>query len=78
MFFRLGVVAHTFNRSTWVGRGRQISEFAVSLVYKVSSRISRAIQRETLSQKKKSSSVVCFLFVSENLRLAKLWRIEIY
>jgi hypothetical protein len=43
------VVVHTFNPSTWeaeAGRGRQISEFQASLVYKVSSRTdTRAIQR---------------------------------
>jgi hypothetical protein len=33
------------------GRGRQISEFETSLVYRVSSRTARA-KRETLSQKK--------------------------
>jgi hypothetical protein len=37
------------------GRGRQISEFEASLVYKVRSRTARAI-RETLSQKKKKKS----------------------
>jgi hypothetical protein len=37
-----GVVAHAFNPST-PSRGRQISEFEASLVYKVSSRIARAI-----------------------------------
>jgi hypothetical protein len=35
------------------GRGRQISEFEASLVYKVSSRIARAIQRNPVSRKKK-------------------------
>jgi hypothetical protein len=35
------------------GRGRQISEFEASLVYKVSSRIARAIQRNPVSKKKK-------------------------
>ena len=35
------VVTHTFN-----AKGRQISEFAASLVYRVSSRIARAIQRK--------------------------------
>jgi hypothetical protein len=35
------------------GRGRQISEFEASLVYKASSRIARATQRETLSRKTK-------------------------
>ena len=38
------LVAHAFNPSTWeAGRGRQISEFKASLVYKVSSRTARAI-----------------------------------
>jgi hypothetical protein len=36
-----------------VGRGRWISEFEASLVYKVSSRIARAIQRNPVSEKKK-------------------------
>jgi hypothetical protein len=35
------------------GRGRQISEFEVSLVYKVSSRTARAIQRNLVSKKQK-------------------------
>jgi hypothetical protein len=34
------------------GRGRRISEFEASLVYKVSSRAARALYRETLSGKK--------------------------
>jgi hypothetical protein len=42
------------------GRGRQISEFEASLVYKVSSRTGRAIQRNPVSKnknkQKKSSS----------------------
>jgi hypothetical protein len=33
------------------GRGRRISEFEASLVYRVSSRTARATQRKTLSQK---------------------------
>jgi hypothetical protein len=45
-----GVVVHAFNPST--GRGRQISEFEASLVYKVSSRIARAIQRNPVSKNK--------------------------
>jgi hypothetical protein len=36
------------------GRGRQISEFEVSLVYKVSSRTARAIQRNPVSKKAKN------------------------
>jgi predicted porin len=35
------VVAHTFNPSTQEARGRRISEFEASLVYKVSSRTDR-------------------------------------
>jgi hypothetical protein len=34
------------------GRGRQISEFEDSLVYRVSSRTARAIQRNPVSEKK--------------------------
>jgi hypothetical protein len=37
------MVAHTFNPS----RGRRISEFEASLVYKVSSRTAKATQRNT-------------------------------
>jgi hypothetical protein len=36
------------------GRGRQISEFEASLVYKVSSRTARAIQRNPVSEKNKT------------------------
>jgi hypothetical protein len=43
------VVVHTFNQHSG-GRGRQISEFEASLVYRVSSRTARRY-RETLSQK---------------------------
>jgi hypothetical protein len=35
------------------GRGKQISEFEASLVYRVSSRIARATQRNPVSEKKK-------------------------
>jgi hypothetical protein len=35
------------------GRGRRISEFEASLVYKVSSRTARAIQRNPASKKTK-------------------------
>jgi hypothetical protein len=36
------------------GRGRQISEFEARLVYKVSSRTARAIQRNPVSKKQKT------------------------
>jgi hypothetical protein len=36
------------------GRGRQISEFKASLVYRVSSRTARATQRNPVSKKKKN------------------------
>jgi hypothetical protein len=37
-------------------RGRQISEFEASLVYKVSSRTARAIQRNPFSKKNKTTT----------------------
>jgi hypothetical protein len=39
------------------GRGRQISEFEASLVYRVSSRTARAIQRNPVLEKKRKSSL---------------------
>jgi hypothetical protein len=51
------MVAHAFNPSTrkWGGggRGRRISEFKASLVYKVSSRTARATQRNPVLENKK-------------------------
>jgi hypothetical protein len=38
------------------GRGRQISEFKASLVYKVSSRTARAIQRNPVSKKTRKTT----------------------
>jgi hypothetical protein len=38
------------------GKGRQISEFKASLVYKVSSRTARAIQRNPVSKKNKKQT----------------------
>jgi hypothetical protein len=37
------------------GRGRQISEFEASLVYRVSSRTARAIQRNPVSKRTKTN-----------------------
>ena len=45
------MVAHALNPST--GRGRRISEFEASLVYRVNSRTATAIQRNPVSEKKK-------------------------
>ena len=45
------VVAHACNPSTLGGRGRWISEFEASLVYRVSSRTARAIQRNPVLKK---------------------------
>jgi hypothetical protein len=39
------------------GRGRQISEFEAILVYKVSSRIARAIQRNAVLKNQKKKKV---------------------
>jgi hypothetical protein len=38
------------------GRGRQISEFEASLVYKMSSRTARAIQRNPVLKNKKTKN----------------------
>jgi hypothetical protein len=49
------LVAHAFNPS----RGRWISEFEASLVYKVSSRTARAIQRNPVSKPKPKQKNPC-------------------
>ena len=49
------MVAHACNPSTLVGRGRQISEFEASLVYRVSSRTARATQRNPASKNKQTN-----------------------
>jgi hypothetical protein len=46
------------------GRGRRISEFEDSLVYRVSSRTARATQRNPVSEKKKR--IMTFMLVSES------------
>ena len=48
-------MAHAFNPSTWASRGRWISEFEASLVYKVSSRTARPIQRNPVSRNQKTN-----------------------
>jgi hypothetical protein len=49
-FFFFYLVAHAFNPS----RGRRISEFEASLVYKVSSRTARGIQRNPVLKNQKT------------------------
>jgi hypothetical protein len=49
------VVVHDFNPSTLGSRGRRISEFKASLVYRVSSRTARATQRDLGSEKNKKT-----------------------
>jgi hypothetical protein len=43
-----------FNFSTWEAEGRKISEFEVSLVYRVSSRTARVTQRSPVLKKQKT------------------------
>jgi hypothetical protein len=61
VFVKSGYLAGRWWRTPLIpalGRQRQwISEFKASLVYKVSSRIARAIQRNTVSEKKKKKGV---------------------
>jgi hypothetical protein len=47
------MVAHAFNPSIQRQRQAGISEFEASLVYRVSSRTAKAIQRNPVSKKKK-------------------------
>jgi hypothetical protein len=50
------MVAHTFNPSTWEAEAGEISELEASLVYKVSSRTARTIQRNPVSKNKQTKS----------------------
>ena len=50
MFSRV-VVVHACNPNTLGGRGRRISEFEASLLYRVSSRTARATQRNSVLKK---------------------------
>jgi hypothetical protein len=51
------MVAHAFNPSTWEAEAGGIFEFEASLVYRVSSRTTRAIQRNPVSEKKKKGDI---------------------
>jgi hypothetical protein len=48
-------LAHAFNSQHLRGKGRRISEFEASLVYRVSSRTARATQRNPVSKNKKKN-----------------------
>jgi RNase P/RNase MRP subunit p29 len=52
---KTGMVVLAFNPSTLGGRGRQISEFEASLVYRVNSRTARATKRNSVSNKTKQN-----------------------
>jgi hypothetical protein len=59
------------------GRGRQISEFEATLVYRVSSSIARAIQRNPVlknqkKKKKKKKKKTTLLIISSALSLVPL------
>jgi hypothetical protein len=47
------MLAHTFNPSTQEAEAGSFSEFEASLVYKMSSRSARAIQRNPVSKNQK-------------------------
>ena len=50
------VVAHTCNPSTLGGRGRRIYQFEASLVYRVSSRTAKSIERNPALREKKNKT----------------------
>jgi hypothetical protein len=63
-----GMVAHVFRSQHSGSRGRRISELEASLVYRVSSRTARVIQRNPVSKnknkqtnkQKQQKSINCF------------------
>jgi hypothetical protein len=52
------VVAHAFNPQYLGGKGRRISEFKDSLVYRVSSRTARATQRKPCLEKQNKKIII--------------------
>jgi hypothetical protein len=50
------VVVHAFNPSTWEAEAGGFSEFKASLVYRVSSRTARAIQKNPVSKNQKNKT----------------------
>ena len=51
------------------GRGRQISEFKASLVYRVSSKAARAIQRNPVSEKQNKKTKMKTATTTNTLRV---------
>jgi hypothetical protein len=70
------VVVHAFNPTTQGGRGRWISEFEASLVYRVSSRAARTTQRnpvlETPQKKKKKKKKKEEMFLNKKKKSTEL------
>jgi hypothetical protein len=58
------------------GRGRWISEFEASLVYKVSSRTAKAIQRNPVSKNKTKQTKKQRNKIKPNPKILKLDRLE--
>jgi hypothetical protein len=59
-YFSQAVLTHAFNPSTWEGEAGRFSEFEASLVYRVSSRTARAIQRNPVSKNQKRKEIILF------------------
>jgi hypothetical protein len=59
------------------GRGRRISEFEARLVYRVSSRTARAIQRNPVSKKKKTQTYIYIYMSMESNQKAFLLLTEV-
>jgi hypothetical protein len=56
------------------GRGRRISEFETSLVYRVSSRTARAIQKNPVSEKKKKEKEKKPMNKANSIEASSTWK----
>ena len=65
------MMVHAFNPSTQKAEAGKISEFQASLVYRVSSRTARAIQRKPCLKKAKTKQNKKIIF----LRQSRLFRV---